>query len=127
MGVEGPTAQVLYAASGGTNDFADKLGALGLCFELRPSSGGFGGFSPPASDILPGARESYAGIIAAIDYAKGYEPPAPTPFPSLTPAPTPFPTPANHWRLTGTGCDLWNDCISSNNYPANYGNNESCS
>jgi len=85
---EGPTAKVLYAASGASNDYADKLGALGLCFELRPwGNRGVLGFSPPASDILPGAQESYAGIMAAIDYAKSYEPPAPTPAPPPTPAP----------------------------------------
>merc|ERR1719433_392204 len=88
---EGPIAQVLYAASGSTVDYADKLGALGVCFELRPGQGGGGGFAPPASQILIGARESYAGIMTAIDYAKGTAPPAPTP---ATPAPTPSsPTP----------------------------------
>jgi len=112
---EGPTAQVLYAASGGTNDYADKLGALGLCFELRPSSGGLGGFSPPASNILPGAQESYAGIIAAIDYAKSYEPPAPTPAP-----------PPGSWTVSGTGCTQVGNCIQSNNHPGSYGNNEAC-
>jgi len=112
---EGPTAQVLYAASGGTNDYADKLGALGLCFELRPSSGGLGGFSPPASNILPGAQESYAGIIAAIDFAKSYEPPAPTP------APAP-----GSWVVQGSGCVMSGACVSSKNHPSNYGNNEQC-
>merc|ERR1719382_1527423 len=59
---EGPIAQVLYQASGSTVDYADANGALGICFELRPSGSGGGGFAPPASDILPGARESFAGI-----------------------------------------------------------------
>merc|ERR1719512_666824 len=112
---EGPTAQVLYAASGGSNDYADKLGALGLCFELRPAGGGLGGFSPPASDILPGAQESFAGIIAAIDHAKSYEPPAPTPAP-----------PPGSWAVSGSGCVMSGACVSSNNYPSNYGNNEDC-
>jgi len=112
---EGPTAQVLYAASGGTNDYADTLGALGLCFELRPASGGLGGFSPPASSILPGAQESYAGIIAAIDHAKAYEPPAPTPAP-----------PPGSWTVSGTGCTKTGNCIQSRNHPGSYGNNEAC-
>jgi len=112
---EGPTAQVLYTASGVSNDYADKIGALGLCFELRPSSSGGGGFAPPASDILPGAQESYAGIIAAIDYAKSYEPPAPTP------APAP-----GSWVVQGSGCVMNGACVSSKNHPSNYGNNEQC-
>merc|ERR1740116_255684 len=112
---EGPIAQVLYAASGSTVDYADKFGALGICFELRPSGSGGGGFAPPASDILPGARESYAGIMTAIDYAKSYEPPAPTP------APAP-----GSWSLQGDGCVMDGACVSSKNHPSNYGNNEQC-
>merc|ERR550532_1955910 len=34
---EGAAAQVLYTASGTTMDYADKIGALGICFEMRPS------------------------------------------------------------------------------------------
>jgi len=112
---EGPTAQVLYTADGTTNDYADKLGALGLCFELRPDSSGGGGFAPPASDILPGAQESFAGMIAAIDFAKSYVPPAPTPAP-----------PPGTWTLTGSGCVMEGNCVHSKNYPQNYGNGEQC-
>merc|ERR1719145_485679 len=95
---EGPIAQVLYSASGSTVDYADKLGALGICFELRPAGSGGGGFAPPATDILPGARESFAGVMAAIDYAKpsapSPTPPPPSPSPTPpSPTPTPSPTP----------------------------------
>merc|ERR1719384_1404082 len=76
---EGPIAQVLYAASGSTVDYADKFGALGICFELRPAGSSGGGFAPPASQILIGARESFAGVMAAIDYAKATQGPSPTP------------------------------------------------
>jgi len=79
---EGPIAQVLYSASGSTVDYADDRDALGICFELRPGRWGGGGFAPPASDIIPGSEECYAGILAAIDYA--HDPPA-------TEAPTPAP------------------------------------
>merc|ERR550532_3484317 len=77
---EGPIAQVLYAASGG------------------------GGFAPPARDILPGARESFAGIMTVIDYAKGSSP-TPTP-PSPTP---PSPSPPSPTPPTG-GCVQEKDC-----------------
>jgi len=86
---EGATAQTLYTASGITIDYADDLGALGICFELRPGRWGGGGFAPPRSEILPAAEESYAGMLAAIDYAKDPSatpaPPAPTPAPAPTP------------------------------------------
>merc|ERR1719330_717787 len=91
------------------------MGALGICFEMRPSRYGGGGFAPPVSDILPGGQESYVGVMAAIDYAKGYVPPAPTPAP-----------PPGTWTVSGSGCALSGDCISSLNYPSNYGNNEAC-
>merc|ERR1719433_1034376 len=82
---EGAAAQVLYTASGTTMDYADKIGALGICFEMHPSRSCCGGFAPPVSDILPGSQESYVGVMAAIDYAKN--PPAPTPAPPPTPPP----------------------------------------
>jgi len=88
---EGPIAQTLYAASGSSVDYADKKGALGVCFELRPGQYA-GGFAPPTSDILPGVQESYAGFLAALDYAKG-KPVVPSPEPAPTPAPA-VPTPA---------------------------------
>merc|ERR1719422_930291 len=90
---EGPAAQVLYAASGGTIDTADDLGALGICFELRPGRNGGGGFAPPARDILPGARESTAGLFAAFDHVMNRQP-TPTPPTPTPPSPTPpSPTP----------------------------------
>merc|ERR1719277_2585712 len=46
----------------------------------------------------------------------------PTPGP-----PTPAPPPPCVWELTGSGCQCAGDCISSLNYPANYGNNQECS
>merc|ERR1719384_1661537 len=112
---EGAGAQVLYVASGVSTDYADKQGALGICFEMRPSRSCCGGFAPPVSDILPGSQESYAGVMAAIDYAKGYEPPAPTPAP-----------PPGTWTISGSGCVMDGDCISSKNHPSQYGNNEQC-
>merc|ERR1719433_666644 len=65
---EGSIAQVLYTASGTTVDYADAMGALGWCFELRPPRTDFGGFAPRVSEILPAAREGFAGILASITY-----------------------------------------------------------
>merc|ERR1719203_2190267 len=49
--------------------------------------------------------------------------PAPTPPPPPTPAPA-----SGSWEITGTGCQLADggQCITSKNFPAQYGNDESC-
>ena len=50
----------LYPAAGDSSDwFYGALGVKSLTFELRPDSGGFDGFDPPPSIILPTARENY--------------------------------------------------------------------
>merc|ERR1740121_3605458 len=67
---EGPAASTLYVATGGTIDYADDRGALGICLELRPPRYGGGGFAPSTGEILPSAEETYQGILAAINYAK---------------------------------------------------------
>jgi len=43
-----------------------------------------------------------------------------------TVVPTPAPPPGS-WVLTGSGCTMNGQCIQSNNYPQNYGNDEECS
>jgi len=92
---EGPTAEVLYVASGGTIDFADDRGALGICLELRPPRFGGGGFAPNVREILPGAEETFNGILASIDYAKD---------PSAVPAPAPPPAGNCPWHGCIFGC-----------------------
>lgn len=82
---EGPVATTLYVATGGTIDYADDRGALGVCLELRPPRFGGGNFAPRPNQILPSAEETYDGILAAIDYAKNPGPPPPTPSPAPTP------------------------------------------
>jgi len=79
---EGPVATTLYVASGGSIDYADDQGALGICLELRPPRWGGGGFAPNKREILPSAEETYQGILAAIDYAK--DPTATPPAPPTT-------------------------------------------
>ena len=50
----------LYPAAGDSSDwFYGELGTKSLTIELRPSSGGLGGFDPPPGIILPTARENY--------------------------------------------------------------------
>jgi len=44
-----------------------------------------------------------------------------------TPAPpTPPPPPPGTWELSGSGCTMSGACVSSSNYPSNYGNNQAC-
>lgn len=50
----------LYPAAGDSSDwFYGELDAKSLTIELRPNSGGFDGFDPPPSTILPTAQENY--------------------------------------------------------------------
>jgi len=115
---EGPIAQVLYAASGSTNDYAQiKAGALGVCFELRPGRYGGGGFAPAPDQILPGAKECHAGLLAVIDYAKN--PPATT-----TPAPTPPGAGCNPAFSTGPDGD--GDCSCNSGLTCFEGGSRGC-
>lgn len=51
----------LYAAAGASCDwFYGALDAKSICIELRPDSGDPDGFNPPASEILPCARENWS-------------------------------------------------------------------
>jgi len=68
--------------------------------------------------VLTGLREGDPNLLLNVgEYYTG--PPTPAP-------PTPAPPPPGTWELTGSGCQMAGDCISSLNYPANYGNNEAC-
>jgi len=62
----GPTATILYLASGVAGDWAlAELGAYGFGYELRDT--GTFGFELPASQIIPAARETFAGFQAMAD------------------------------------------------------------
>jgi len=87
--------EIIYPASGNTFDYATDKGAFGFCYELSPSSQWSGGFSPPTSEILPTAKECWAGIDAAISWAKNPTTPPPTPVP---PPSTPAPSRRRGWR-----------------------------
>jgi murein tripeptide amidase MpaA len=54
----------LYPAAGDSSDwFYGALGVKSLTFELRPSSGGLGGFDPPPATILPTAQENFQAAM----------------------------------------------------------------
>ena len=54
----------LYEAAGTFSDWSGiVLGAYAYTIEARPTGGGLGGFSPPASEILPTAQEIYQAYM----------------------------------------------------------------
>merc|ERR1719195_2575129 len=69
-------------------------------------------------DALTGLTSEDVNVLLSIrEFYTG--PPTPAP-------PTPAPPPPGTWELTGSGCRMEGDCISSLNHPANYGNDEAC-
>jgi hypothetical protein len=62
---------ILYCASGTLIDWPyDTYGSKAYCIELRPSSGGTGGFDPPPSEIVPCAQENFeAALVLMQDVA----------------------------------------------------------
>jgi len=69
-------------------------------------------------NALSGLREGDPDLLLNVgEYYTG--PPTPAP-------PTPAPPPPGTWELTGSGCEMEGDCISSLNHPASYGNGEAC-
>merc|ERR1719188_790876 len=102
--------ELLYPSSGICPDYSTSQGAFGYTYELRPAGNAGGGFAPPADQILPTAEECLAGIYSAIDWVQN--PPAPTPAP-----------PSGSWSVSGSGCQMSGNCVSSLNHPSSYGNN----
>jgi len=97
-------------------------GGAALALELNPTlqaSGVLAELTKNAEkDALTGLKRGDVNVLLSV--REPYTGP-PTPAP-----PTPAPPPPGTWELSGTGCQMDGDCISSNNYPANYGNNEEC-
>merc|ERR1719245_53213 len=69
-------------------------------------------------NVLTGLKTGDTNALLCV--AEGGAPPTPTP------APTPAPAPGS-WVIEGTGCQVSGNCISSNNHPSNYGNDQDCS
>jgi len=63
-------SEALYPASGVCPDYVSSKGGFGYTYELRPGSRFGGNFAPPASEILPAAKECFAGILAAISWTQ---------------------------------------------------------
>ncbi|KAH7014801.1 hypothetical protein EDB80DRAFT_604918 [Ilyonectria destructans] len=60
----GPTCTTIYQTAGGSNDWVFDVAKaeLAWAFELRPASSSSGGFTVPASNILPSGKEIWAGM-----------------------------------------------------------------
>ena len=66
----GPICETIYAANGGSVDWAyGAEGRKGFTIELRPSTGGLEGFSPPASEILPTCEENLPALLHLTEWA----------------------------------------------------------
>lgn len=58
----GSSTNVLYAAAGGSDDYALALGKAPYSYTIELPGGGSGGFNPPASSILPVCTETMAAF-----------------------------------------------------------------
>jgi len=83
-------SEKLYPASGVCPDYVGLSGGFGYTFELRPGNMLGGMFAPPASAILPGSEECWAGILASISWTQN-------PY-TTSAAPTPAPKPGWFFR-----------------------------
>merc|ERR1719251_826328 len=66
-------------------------------------------------DALSGLKTGDTNALLYVAEGGGGGPPPPTPAP-----------PPGTWVVSGSGCDVVGSCISSKNYPSNYGNNQEC-
>jgi len=58
----GTSTNVLYAAAGGSDDWAKGVAGIELSYTIELRGGGRNGFDPPTSDILPIVTETWAGM-----------------------------------------------------------------
>merc|ERR1719433_1088290 len=97
-------------------------GGAALVLEMDPTRSASGVLTEltknAEKDALTGLKSGDVNVLLSVrEFYTG--PPTPPP-------PTPAPPPPGTWELTGSGCQMEGDCISSLNYPSNYGNNEDC-
>jgi len=67
----GTSTNVLYAAAGGSDDWAKGVAGVELSYTVELRGGGRNGFDPPTSDILPIVTETWAGLKAYHHYIQG--------------------------------------------------------
>ncbi|XP_053690015.1 carboxypeptidase B-like [Sabethes cyaneus] len=60
----GSSTNVLYAASGGSDDWALAVAGVPIAIVMELPGGGFGGFNPPVRTIEDSVKESWIGIKA---------------------------------------------------------------
>jgi hypothetical protein len=66
--VYGPGYSTIYPTSGTSPDWVyGSLGRQAWTIELRPGSGGVGGFAPPSSEIFPTCQENFEAVMALAD------------------------------------------------------------
>ncbi|KAF5301247.1 hypothetical protein FQR65_LT00947 [Abscondita terminalis] len=64
----GTSTNVLYAAAGGSDDWAKGVAGIQLSYTIELPGGGWSGFDPPASSIQPICRETFPGIKVYGEY-----------------------------------------------------------
>merc|ERR1719323_1982411 len=97
-------------------------GGAALVLEMDPSRSASGVLSELTKngekDALSGLKSGDVNVLLSVrEFYTG--PPTPPP-------PTPAPPPPGTWELTGSGCQMEGDCVSSLNHPGNYGNDQNC-
>ncbi|XP_050091213.1 carboxypeptidase B-like [Anopheles aquasalis] len=69
----GSSTNVLYAAAGGSDDYAFAVAEVPIAITMELPGGGNAGFNPPVSQIEEIVKESFVGIRAmALDVARKY-------------------------------------------------------
>lgn len=58
----GSSTNVLYAAAGGSDDYAKGVAGIALSYTIELPGGGNYGFNPPTTSILPVVTETWEGV-----------------------------------------------------------------
>lgn len=66
----GTSTNLLYAAAGGSDDYAKGVGGVELAYCIELPGGGSVGFNPPATRITPIVQETWEGVKAYHDYIR---------------------------------------------------------